>query len=107
MSTIKQIVASIITPRYSTKSGIQCAYCPLHIFKEHEAGGVIHYSEENKPICARDRILRGRMGAIIKNDKSKRDAQLEGIEQRMQKEANQTAIRVADVSQTKTGTKRK
>lgn len=107
MQTITHIWRSLFKTRYSNKSGIPCGYCNVHIFKEHEAGGFIHYSAEGKPICARDRILRGSMGAIIKDDKGKRDAQLAEIEKRAQARADEEAIRVAGISQELTDTKRK
>lgn len=102
-------IGGLIVPRgavYSDEHGIPCGYCHLHIFKEHEANGEIHYLN-GKPICARDRILRGKMGATIIADKGKRDADIARREQEAQKKADKNAIHVADITQTQTGTKRK
>lgn len=102
-------LGGLLVPRqyvYSNKTGIPCGFCRVHIFKEHEANGEIHY-KDGKPICARDRILQGRMGATIIADKGKRDADIETRTKLAQKKADEKAIRVADITQTATGTKRK
>lgn len=108
MNAFAKTVSGLIVPRkyvYSNAHGIQCGFCSLHIFKEHEAGGIIHY-KEGKPICARDRILQGKMGATIVGDKPKREAHLKQVEERIQKEADHQALVVADKTQTQTRTKR-
>lgn len=105
MKTLTKAIGSIFTPRYSKTRGIPCGFCRMHIFKEHEASGEIHY-KDGKPICARDRILQGNMGATIKADKGKRDADIAQRTETAQKKANKKAVEVADITQTQTGTKR-
>jgi len=97
---------SVITLGTSTSEGIPCHHCPLHIFVEHEAGGIIHLDKDGFPICARCRILTGAMGSIIKNDKPKRDAQVKAANERVQKLADADALVIAERTQSATGTKR-
>lgn len=85
--------------------GTPCGFCPLYIFEEHEAGGVIHY-KDGKPACARCRILSGKMGATIAGDKSKRDDQIAAIEKDVQKKADAEALELAERTQRETQTKR-
>lgn len=88
------------------KEGTPCGFCPLYIFEEHEAGGIIH-TRDGRPICARCRILNGKMGKTILADKQKREDDLKAVEQKLQRQANAEANIIAEKTQTATGTKRK
>ncbi len=106
MKKLLRRTLSIATFGKLGKDGTPCGYCPLYIFEEHEAGGIIRV-REGKPICARCRILNGAMGSKIVGDKAKRDAQLKEAEERVQEKANAEARVIAEETQTATGTKRK
>lgn len=106
MKQILRKTLSVVTLGAFGNEGVPCGFCPLYIFPEHEAGGIIH-TKDGKAICARDRILQGVMGKVIVADKVKRDAQLAAIGERLQKEADANVLVVAEKTQTATGTKMK
>lgn len=85
--------------------GTPCGYCPIHIFEEHEAGHAIHY-RDGKAICARCRVLGGKMGGIIAGDKAKRDEDVNAMNEKVQKQADSEALVVAERTQRDTRTKR-
>jgi hypothetical protein len=105
---IKQFLKRTIAIFSTSKgdSGTPCHYCPIHIFEEHEAGNTIHFKNGN-PICARCRVLQSPMSSIILGDKSKRDAQMAAINERVQKAANDDVLVIAEKTQSQTDTKRK
>ena len=108
MKKLLRKTLSVATFGLVGSEGTPCGFCPLYIFAEHEADGVIHYDQKtNMPICARCRILNGKMGAIITGDKAKADADRELAMKRVQDVADAEAIVIADKTQTATKTKRK
>lgn len=103
-SLIRRAV-SVVTSGFRSTEGVPCGYCPIHIFVEHEAGGIIH-TKNGKPICARCRVLNGKMGSIIAGDKGKRDADLKAMDNKLQREADEQARVIAEATQRSTGTKK-
>lgn len=95
---------SILTPS-QPESGTPCYFCPIHIFLEHEAGGVLKY-KDGHPICARCRVLNGKNSAIIIGDKAKRDEDVREMNEKVQQEADIEAVIIAERTQTATKTKR-
>lgn len=101
---------------HSTQSGIllpgvkpgrqsmQCGFCPNKIYRDQEAGHRL-FVLSGKPICPRCRILRGRMGDKIKNDRAAYERDLREKEKFEQAKADADAIITAEISQRNTQTK--
>ncbi len=90
----------------SEGEGVPCHFCPIHIFIEHEAGNTIHY-KDGYPICARCRVLNGKNSSIIIGDKTKRDADVSAMNEKVQRTADKDVLVVAEKTQRQTGTKRR
>lgn len=95
----------IMIPESARPVGVQCGFCPKVIFKQNEAGGRLFIAEkEGLPICARCRVLRGRMARVIRRDVDKYEKDKDRREKAIQQAANEKAAEIAKATQIATET---
>ena len=92
------------TVKKGTPKGTKCGYCPKLIFKELEAGGVIHKCE-GLPICAKCRIMKGKFGEQIKLDAVVEQKHINSAKKRREIEEAERIKEIAYQTQVATKTK--